>query len=260
MQVISFGNQKGGCGKSASAQALAAVLAERGRRVLMVDVDPQATLTQAAGITDAGEAGNLADVVGGSAPGRRDLASIARHVADNLDLAPSDIALAGAELGLVSRLGREAVLRKALAGVAGRYDVAIVDCPPSLGLLTIAALAASDAVIVPTQPQAADLRGLRLFLATLDMIRAELNPALETLGVLITFYDGRLTHHRQAIEALTEGALPLLPVRIGRAVRISEAAGRGQAITQLDPNHKQSAAYRQLGEYVDTWLSGKITR
>lgn len=246
-------NHKGGVGKTATAHALGEALANQGRRVLLVDVDPQGSLTQSAGIQDAAGR-SLAEVLGGAQPGRLALADIVQDLGGGLALAPADIALAGAELGLTSRLGRETVLKKVLAPMAINYELVIIDCPPSLGLLTVGALVASDGVLVPTQPQAADLRGLALFLATLETIKDELNPALKVLGVLATFHDARLTHHQEAIEAMRARGLPLLPVTIGRSVRVAEAAGAGQSVTTWEPKNPRAAEYLELAELVNQWL------
>ncbi len=256
MKTIAIANQKGGVGKTATAHALGVILSRAGLRVLLIDTDPQASLTQSSGIAEAAGR-SLAEVLGGAQPGRVQLAGVVLDLGEGLSLAPGDIALAGVELGLVARMGRESVLRKALAGVNNRFDLALIDCPPSLGLLTVAALVASDAVLIPTQAQAVDLRGLRLFAETLDQIRQELNPQLETLGVLVTFFDGRLTHHRQAIEAMERAGLPVLPVKIGRSVRVAEAAGAGESVVTYEPNNPQSGNYRELGEIVLRWLRDK---
>ena len=154
--------------------------------------------------------------MGGATPGTTPINDILIELNPNLYLAPADLALAATELGLGSRMGRENVLKKALKPLGLYFDVAIIDCPPSLSLLTVNALTASNAVLIPTQPQVVDLRGLRMFLNTLDNIRQELNPDLETLGILPTFYDRRLIHHREAIEAMEGASLPVLSVKIGR--------------------------------------------
>lgn len=256
MQTLTIANQKGGVGKTASAHALGVILAGQGLRVLVVDTDPQASLTQACGVTDCAGA-SLAEVLGGATPGRLRLADVVQDLGGGLSLAPADIALAACELGLTSRLGREAVLRKAVQTQAGRFDLALIDCPPSLGLLTVGALVAADSVLIPTQPQAADLRGVRLFLETLETIKQELNPALEVLGILPTFYDGRLNHHKQALEAMQAAGLPVLPVTIGRSVRVAEAAGAGQSIATFAPGNPQADNYRKLSELVTQWLNLK---
>lgn len=251
--TVAIANHKGGVGKTATAQALGVLLAMGGRRVLMVDTDPQSSLTHSCGVHDAGGR-SLADVLGGSSPGKLPLSGAIVDLAPNLSLCPADIALSASELGLTSRLGRENALKKALATVAGRFDLCLIDCPPSLSLLTVGALVASQAVLIPTQPQAADLRGLRLFLDTLEIIKAELNPALQILGVLVTFFDGRLTHHRAALEAIQAAGLPVLPVNIGRSVRVAEAMGAGQSVVTYDPGNPQAENYRQLAEVFLSWL------
>lgn len=256
MKVLAVANQKGGVGKTATAQALGVALArEHGRRVILVDCDPQASLTYACGVQEAAGR-SLAEVLGGAQAGTLALGAILCDLGGGLWLAPGDIALAGVELGLVQRIGREAVLRRALGTLGGRYDLAILDCPPSLSLLTVNALAAADAVLIPTQAEIVALRGLRLFLDTLAQVRDALNPELATLGILPTFVDGRLVHHREALEMMRTGGLPLLDVTIGRSVRVAEAAGSGQTVLEYDAHNPRAAEYRALGEVVEKWLAG----
>jgi chromosome partitioning protein len=150
------------------------------------------------------------------------------------------------------------VLKKALARVAG-FDLVLLDCPPSLGLLTLNALVAADALIIPSQPMASDLRGVNLFLQTIDQVKEELNPRLETLGILLTFYDGRLNFHKAAIQAIRAAGLDLLPVYIGRSIRVGEAAAAGQSVITYDPGNPQSENYKLLAEVVKTWLSKNQT-
>ena len=192
--------------------------------------------------------------MGGATPGTTPINDILIELNPNLYLAPADLALAATELGLGSRMGRENVLKKALKPLGLYFDVAIIDCPPSLSLLTVNALTASNAVLIPTQPQVVDLRGLRMFLDTLDNIRQELNPDLETLGILPTFYDRRLIHHREAIEAMEGASLPVLSVKIGRSVRVAEAAASGETVVTYEPKNPQAQAYRELAEIIDQWL------
>lgn len=250
MKILAISNQKGGTGKSTTALTIGMQLANRGRRVLMLDMDPQASLTAWVGIEAAGR--SLAEVLGGAIPGTMSIKAITRPVAAGLDLAPGDIALSSCELGLVGRFGREIVLKRALASVGG-YDVVIIDCPPALGLLTVSALVAADAVIAPVLPAAADLRGLRLFMDTLAQMR-ELNPALQLLGVLIVQFDGRLNSHKQAKQALESAGLPVLPT-VPRSVRVQEAAGAGQALPIYDPAGKPAAAYELVTTEVEKWLN-----
>lgn len=243
MKVLAIANQKGGVAKTTTAYNLAVLLAGA-RRVLLVDVDPQGSLTRSAGVEPQS---SLADVLAG----RAKMQDIIVPLRDRLDLAPADIALASCELGLVQRAARENVLRSALAGA--RYDVALIDCPPSLGLLTIAALTAARGVIVPTLPSASDLRGVKLFLESIEHVRAELNPALELLGVLLVQYDSRLIAHGQAREALRAGGLEVLAT-VPRSVRVQEASAARQPITTYDPGGKPAAAYHELARRVKRWL------
>jgi chromosome partitioning protein len=256
--VLTIANQKGGVGKSTTTRALGAVLSQDNpsrpaRRVLMIDLDPQASLTGMCGIVDT-DGRNMYDVLGGAQPGRAGLREILQEITPTLHLAPADIALASGEIGLTSRIGRESVLRKALAGVASSHDVALIDCPPSLGILTINALTAARGVIVPTQPQIVDMRALALFLSTVDTIRAELNPSLEVVGVLPVFYDARYSHHNEAIETMHDAGLPVLPVTIGRSVRVAESAGAGQSVTDYAPDNARADEYRELAKVIDQWL------
>jgi chromosome partitioning protein len=242
MKTIAIANHKGGVGKTATAHALGVIIATAGRRVLLIDTDPQASLTAACGQQAEGQ--SLAEVLQGTAAAHEVILTIA----DRLDLLPADIALAAAELELIARMNRENQLKRLLAGL--HYDYCLIDCPPSLSILTINALTAADAVLIPTQPQAADLRGLALFLQSLERIKAELNPALAVLGILLTFYDSRLNHHQEAIDAMRAAGLPLLNTTIGRSIRIAEAMGAGQSVITYEPDNKQSAAYIELAREI----------
>mgnify|MGYP003373467073 CR=1 FL=1 len=253
--IIAVANHKGGVGKTAIAQNVGALLAEGGRRVLLVDVDPQSSLTGAFGIEDTER--NLASVLGGADEGHLAMVDIIRPVGERLDLAPSDISLAAAELGMIGRVGRENVLKRVLAPLGGRYDVTVIDCPPSLAVLTINALNASAGVLIPTQPQAADLRGLKLFLQTLEQLRRGLDrDDLSIVGIVPTFYDSRLVHHRDAIEAMARGRLNVL-TPIGRTVKFAEAVAAGKPLHQYEPGNVQVDALRTLTGQVETWLRSR---
>lgn len=257
MLTLAVAIQKGGTGKTATVWALASILAgERGRRVLCVDADPQASLTHALGVTPAA---SLADVLGGAEPGAASIPDIIRNAIPRLDLAPASVALAACELALTARFGRERVLDRALEVVGGAYDYCLIDCPTSLGLLTINALTAAAGVLVPVQAGGADLPALALFLATVEKIRAALNPRLELVGVLPTFYDPRTRHTRAALESMQRAGLHVLSTRIPRSVRVAEAMAARALITDYIPDHKTTHAYRQLADEVETWRKSKPT-
>ena len=245
MRILAIANQKGGTGKTTTALNLGANLASQGRRVLLVDLDPQSSLT----LATLGECDKtLADVLGGAQPGNLTMSAIIHHLAPGLDLAPGDLALSTSEMTMAARLGRENVLKKALASVTG-YDLVILDCSPSLGLLTVNALTAANAVIAPTLPRALDLRGLKLFLSSLEAVTQELNPGLQLLGVVVCQYDNRLNLHQAALADLEAAGLPVLAI-IGRSVAAAQSAGNGQALT----GGKLANQYQDLSNEVIKWL------
>jgi chromosome partitioning protein len=255
LKVLSCANHKGGVGKTATVRALGDVLAGMGVRVLMVDIDPQASLTTSCGLSEAEP--NLSDVIGGAQPGKLPLSKVIRVVKPGLELAPSNLAMAAAEMGLNNRFGREQVLKKALTTLAGQYDLVLIDCPPSLSLLVVNALAASDSVLIPCQPMPVDVAGVKLFLDTIDAIRSDLNPDLTILGILPTFFDGRLTAHQGAISAMTRAGWPVLPFRVGRSVRVGESAAVGESVVTYEPGNPQALVYAELGGFIKLWLQGK---
>lgn len=248
MITISLANQKGGVGKTTSAATIGAILAADGLRVLLLDLDPQSSLTQSLGINAPGA--SMSEVIGGSAR----LTDIIQPIKDGLHLAPSDIALAAVELGLVARIGRESVVKNILQGVDASYDVCLIDCPPSLGILATNALTAADGVIIPTLPAAADLRGVALFLDTLETIKdAGLNDRLQIIGALVTQYDGRTIAHGEALDMLRGAGLDIIGV-IPRGVKVQESAGNNQNLLDYDPKGKPTAAYIDATKGIKTWL------
>ena len=251
MQIIAIANQKGGVAKTATAAALGDLFAKRGKRVLLMDLDPQASLTQGLGI-DAHNR-SLAEVLGGSKRGNLTMAQIVRPLGERQSIAPADIALAQCELGMIERLGRENIVKGLLRDLPG-YDLVIIDCPPSLGLLTINGLIAADGVIIPTLPAAADLRGVKLFLDTLNQLKESgLNHALDMIGILFVQYDPRIVAHTLAQEEIKAAGLPVIGT-IPRSVKVQEASADLKAITDYAPNSKPAAAYIELEKKVYQWL------
>ena len=254
MKIIAIANQKGGVGKTATAAALGDLLAQRGRRVLLLDLDPQSSLTQGLGIDAHGA--SLAEVIGGAKRGPLTIQQIIKPLGDRLDIAPADIALAGCEMGMIERLGRENIVKATLRDLQG-YDVVIIDCPPALSLLTVNGLIAAHGVIVPTLPAAADLRGVRLFIDTLNQIRNDgLNPLLELIGVLFVQYDPRLNAHVLASDELAAAGWPVIGM-IPRSVKVQESSAALQPVTRYDPASKPAQAYIELEKEIIKWLKRK---
>jgi len=254
MRTIAIANHKGGVAKTTTAANLGAILAQDGYTVLLIDLDPQASLTAALGINNASQ--TMAEVLGGASPGLLALHDAIAQLQDRLYIAPGGMGLVASDLGLVQRPGRENVLKRALASVQKNYDVCIIDCPPALSILTINGLTAADAVICPTMPQAADLRGLLSFVQSLDAVKP-LNPNINLLGVLITQFDTRYNHHQEARQLLEASGLPLFNAVIGKTVRISESQGVGRALVDYDPGNPRAAEYKLFAKEVKQWLTNQ---
>src|SRR5690349_10217053 len=243
--VIAFANQKGGVAKTTSTLNLAAALAEQGNRVLCVDMDPQGNLTMSQGLNPDSIERSMFDVLVHRLP----IQSVIEHT--EIDLAVSSIDLAGAELALSSMIGRERALEKALSAVKETYDYVLIDTPPSLGLLTINALVASDHVIVPVQCEYLSLRGLVQLENTLAMIRENLNPDVGIEGILPTMYDSRTLHSREAVEILQENFGDLVfDTKIKKTIRYAEAPVKGTSVLKYDPTGSAAKAYRDLAKEV----------
>jgi chromosome partitioning protein len=244
-RVIAFANQKGGVAKTTSTLNLAVALSEKGLRVLVVDMDPQGNLTMSQGLNPDSIERSMFDVLVHRLPINEVIHEL------EIDLAVSSIDLAGAELALSSQIGRERALEKSLAPVKADYDYVLIDTPPSLGLLTINALVASHGVIVPVQCEYLSLRGLVQLENTLSMIRENLNPEVQIVGILPTMFDGRTLHSKEAVEILTEnfGAL-VFNTRIRKTVRYAEAPVKGSSVLKYDPKGPAADAYRDLAKEV----------
>ena len=243
--VIAFANQKGGVAKTTTTLNLAVAFAEQGLKVLAIDLDPQGNLTMSQGMNPDTIERSMFDVLVHRLPIEEVI-----HRAE-VDLAVSSIDLAGAELALSSLIGRERALEKALLPVKAEYDYILIDTPPSLGLLTINALVASNSVIVPVQCEYLSMRGLIQLQNTLSMIRENLNPDVRIEGILPTLVDTRTVHAKEAIELLEENfGDRVFASRITKTVRFAEAPVKGMSVLKYDPDGKAAYAYRELAREV----------
>jgi chromosome partitioning protein len=253
--VLVVANQKGGVGKTTTAVSLAAAIAESSWRVLLIDLDPQGNATSGLGLSVPSGAPTVYDVLIGRSPAED---AVRRTAVQFLDLLPATIDLAGAEIELVSLFNRELRLRRALGPVRDRYDVVLIDCPPSLGLLTVNGLSAADGVLVPIQCEYYALEGLGALRRNADLIRAELNPELEMLGFVLTMLDGRTRLSQQVVEEVGRHfGDRVFATRIPRTVRLAEAPGFGQPITLFDPTSRGALAYRRLAGEVLERIDGR---
>jgi chromosome partitioning protein len=244
-EVIAFANQKGGVAKTTTTLNLACAFAEKGHRVLCVDMDPQGNLTMSQGIDPDTLETSMYDV-------------LVHHISirevirkREIDVACASIDLAGAEIAMSTQIGRERSLEKALAPVKDDYDFICIDTPPSLGLLTINALTAADKVIVPVQCEYLSMRGLIQLQNTLSMIRDNLNPKVHIEGIVPTLVDSRTTHAKEAIELLEENfGDRVYASRITKTVRFAEAPVKGMSVLKYDSDGKAAYAYRELAREV----------
>ncbi|ACV23835.1 Sporulation initiation inhibitor protein soj [Slackia heliotrinireducens] len=247
-KIIAILNQKGGVGKSTTAINLSAALGELGKQVLLVDLDPQGNATSGLGIDKGQLEACIYDVIVSERP-ITDV--IIPDVCDGLDIAPSTINLAGAEVELVSMMAREVRLKEAIGEMRGKYDYIFIDCPPSLGLLTVNALVAADKLLIPIQCEFYALEGVTKLLDSMKRVKNYLNPSLDIFGVLLTMSDRRTTLSKQvASEVRKYFPKTVFEVEIPRTVKISEAPSYGMPITQYDPNGKGALAYKTLAQEV----------
>ena len=243
--IVALANQKGGVGKSTTAINLAAALAFQGQRVLIVDLDPQGNATSGLGVDRSAIIHSVYDVLLKDIPIED---AIEATSVKNLFVVPATIDLAGAEIELVPAISREGRLKAALATIVSDFKVVFIDCPPSLGLLTVNALTAADEVLIPIQCEYYALEGLTQLLSNVDLVRRQLNPELRVEGVVLTMYDARTNLSRDVAQQVRHHfAESTYRTVIPRSVRISEAPSYGEPIEAFDPMTRGAIAYRELG-------------
>ncbi len=255
--IYAFANQKGGVGKTTTAVNLGAYLAAHGKRVLLIDLDPQANATSSLGLDKSRVEKSIYDTLIGDTP-LAEVVQLTKRV--HLDLAPSATALSGAEVELVAMPSREKRLKRAVEDVSANYDYLLIDCPPSLGLLTVNALVAAHGVIVPVQCEYLALEGLTRLMQTIGIVRKSLNPRLAVRGMLMTMYDGRTRLSQQVVDEVRKHFPDrVFDTVVPRSIRLGEAPSYGEPILSYAPSSSGGQAYAQLADELlsadNGWLN-----
>lgn len=243
-RIIALANQKGGVGKTTTTINLGAALAEYGRRVLAVDFDPQGALSAGLGVPTH-DVPNIYDLLLGTIKDPQE--AIQKTSIANLDVIPANIDLSAAEVHLVNEVAREQILARVLRKVRDDYDAVLIDCQPSLGILTVNALTASHGVLIPLECEFFALRGVALLVETIEKVKDRLNPAIELDGILATMFDSRTLHSREVLDRVVETfGDKVLETVISRTVKFPDASVAAIPITTFAPDHQAAGAYRQL--------------